>query len=77
MHHATYLDERTHDLISGVRDYGLVGIHDDLEHGVANDVAPDTIPDAQYEARVLSEPDQDDFMRRIRNRARRKTWQAR
>jgi hypothetical protein len=77
MHHATHLDGRTHDLIAGLRDYGLIGLHDELEYGVAIDVAPDSISDAQREARTPSERDHDEFMQRIRNRARRKTWRAR
>jgi hypothetical protein len=77
MSQASYLDKRTHDLIAGVPDYGLIGIHDDLEYGVALDVAPATISDAQRDARGPSVPNPDDLMQRIRNRARRKTWRAR
>ena len=74
MSHASGFDGRTHDLIAGTPDYGLVGIHDKLEYAVALDVAPDSISDAKRKARLPSEADGDDLMRRIRNRARRKTW---
>jgi hypothetical protein len=52
-------------------DYGLTGIHDDLEYHVAIDVAPDSIP-----LREPNEASTADLMRRIENRARRKTWRV-
>jgi len=71
MDHAASLDGRTHDLIAGMPDYGLTGIHDDLEYHVAIDVAPDSIP-----LREPNEASTADLMRRIENRARRKTWRV-
>ena len=66
---ASKIDERIHDLVAGMADYGLVGIHDDLERSVAQDVAPGTV-----EGSGPSDAEIDDLRRRIRNRARRKTW---
>jgi hypothetical protein len=55
MDRASSLDGRTHDLIAGMPDYGLTGIHDDLEYHVALDVAPDSISDAEIMARGATE----------------------
>jgi len=74
MDHASRLDGRTHDLVAGKADYGLVGIHDDLEYAVALDVAPASISDAEANARGPSESDLANLDRRILNRGRRKTW---
>jgi hypothetical protein len=71
---ASKLDKRTHDLIAGMPDYGLIGIHDDLEFFVTLDVAPAAITDAEAQARRPSEARLADFERRLRNRGRRKTW---
>jgi hypothetical protein len=74
MGHASGIDGRTHDLIAGMTDYGLIGIHDELEIAVTLDVAPATLTEAQIEALGPSEARLADFERRIRNRGRRKTW---
>jgi hypothetical protein len=71
MHHASSLDGRTHDLIAGMPDYGLTGIHDDLEYHVAADVAPDSTPTRMPDPASVA-----DLGRRIENRARRKTWRV-
>ena len=73
---ASKLDKRTHDLIAGMPDYGLIGIHDDLEFFVTLDVAPAAITDAEAKARGPSEASVAALERRIRNRGRRKTWRV-
>lgn len=75
MFHASLLDGRIHDLIAGMPDYGLTGIHDDLEYAVASDVAPAFISAAETKREELHfEKGQADVLRRIQNRGRRKTW---
>ena len=74
MYHAAHLDGLKHDLIAGMPDYGLADIHDDLDYRMRLDKAPSSISDAEALERGPNEASQAALMRRIRNRARRKTW---
>lgn len=76
MYHAAQIDELTHDLIAGMPDYGLVGIHDELDYIMRLDMAPGAISDAEAKERGPSEASGEALMRRIHNRARRKTWRV-
>lgn len=69
---ASDLDGRTHDLIAGMPDYGLMGIHDALKHAVAMELHP-CFGDPDEEAWEKFEVNSD-RNRRIQNRMRRKTW---
>jgi hypothetical protein len=57
-------------------DYGLTGIHDELEYIVRADVAPDSISDAEIMARRPSAASGAALLRRWENRSRRKTWRV-
>lgn len=70
---ASRLDGRTHDLIAGMPDYGLIGIHDDLEFAVAMELTPCLVDPREIMAREPSAM-ADAISRRIQNRMRRKTW---
>jgi hypothetical protein len=76
MYHASRLDKRIHDLVAGMPDYGLVGIHDDLDYAMRLDKAPGSISHEEATARGPSDASTDALMRRIHDRARRKTWRV-
>jgi hypothetical protein len=76
MYHATQIDELRHDLIAGVADFGLVGIHDELDYIMRLDMAPGAITDAEAKERGPSTASGEALMRRIHNRSRRKTWRV-
>lgn len=74
MGHASWIDERIHDLIAGEPDYGLTGIHDELEYTMASQHGRGSVTPEMEAARRASDAERgDDLMRRIQNRGRRKT----